>query len=157
MYKAIIYALAAVSCLCMHAFGQDHPKSAGSAINGTNRAGATAAELPLSITILYFDQSSHQLRPGVKASLDSIARRLVGQSNLMAAITGFTDNVGKRELNIVLARYRAKIIAQYLQQHGVPATQTIVRWEGSDKKATANDSEVIETISRRAVILLYPR
>jgi outer membrane protein OmpA-like peptidoglycan-associated protein len=113
--------------------------------------------LPLSITILYFDQSSHQLRPGVKTTLDSIARLLVSQSTLMAALTGYSDQVGQRELNRALAKDRAKTVATYLQQRGVAQNQLVVNWEGAEIRASADESKGIQTISRRVALLLYPR
>jgi outer membrane protein OmpA-like peptidoglycan-associated protein len=115
------------------------------------------AELPLSISILYFDQSSFQLRPGVKASLDSIARVLVSDPTRMAAVTGYTDSIGKRELNRVLAENRAKTIARYLHRRGVPAARILTSWEGPDSTVVASDPEAAKTISRRAVIQLYPK
>ncbi|WP_158500585.1 OmpA family protein [Spirosoma radiotolerans] len=115
------------------------------------------SDLPLSITILYFDQSSHQLRPNVKTMLDSIAQQLVEQPRLMATVTGYTDNVGKRELNMALAKHRAKAVEQYLRQHGVLANQIAASWEGPDTKASADGPEAIKTISRRVVVQLSPR
>ncbi|MVM32007.1 OmpA family protein [Spirosoma sp. HMF4905] len=113
------------------------------------------SELPLSIYILYFDQSSPKLRPGVKATLESIAQQLVNQPTLMATVTGYTDNVGKRELNMVLAEYRAKTVESYLKQHGVLADQIKTKWEGPDKNVLADDAA--KTISRRVVIQLAPK
>ncbi|MVM41093.1 OmpA family protein [Spirosoma sp. HMF3257] len=120
-------------------------------------ATSTLTELPLSIYILYFDQSSPNLRPGDKATLDSLAEKLVKQPTLLATVTGYTDNVGKRELNLVLAEYRAKTVANYLRQRGVLADQIVAKWEGPDKKASAEDPEAVKTISRRVVVLLAPR
>ena len=117
----------------------------------------SATTLPLSINILYFDQSSHQLRPRVKMTLDSIARFLVGQPTMIASVTGYTDNVGNSELNQVLAESRAKTVEKYLKQHGVPENQLIVKWVGADIKLPADESNGIKTISRRVAILLYPK
>ncbi|WP_158552639.1 OmpA family protein [Spirosoma telluris] len=132
-------------------------KPTGSTLPGSATPNSTPIELPLSIYILYFDQSSPNLRPGVKATLDSLAEKLVKQPTLLATVTGYTDNVGKRELNLVLAEYRAKAVASYLRQRGVLADQIVAKWEGPDKKASAEDPEAVKTISRRVVVLLAPR
>ncbi|QMW03621.1 OmpA family protein [Spirosoma foliorum] len=136
-----------------YSFGQD-PKmrSAGRAI-----ANANAAELPLSIYILYFDQSSPKLRPGVKVTLDSIAQQLAGQPAWIATVTGYTDNVGKRELNLVLAERRSKTVADYLKQRGVHPDQIIVKWEEPELKASAENQEDTKTISRRVAVQLSPK
>lgn len=115
------------------------------------------SDLPLSITILYFDQSSHQLRPNVKKMLDSISRQLIEQPTLIATVTGYTDTIGKRELNMALAKYRAKAVEQYLKQNGVRTNQITASWEGPDTEASSNDPEAVKTISRRVVVQLSPR
>lgn len=142
--------------VCLHLNGQAQERSLP-AVAASNAPDSYTAELPLSIAILYFDQSSYQLRPGVKSSLDSVARVLVSQPGLVVAVTGYTDTIGKRELNLALAERRARTIAQYLKRDGVPATQILVSWEGPAKKTLAGDPEAVTTISRRAVIQLYPR
>ncbi|GAB3022026.1 OmpA family protein [Spirosoma pulveris] len=113
--------------------------------------------LPLSVTILYFDQSSPALRPGVKTTLDSLAQLLVRQPTLVAAITGYTDNVGKRELNLALAEHRAKGVADYLKQHGVNKGRIVVNWEGPGRNASRDQAAPVATIDRRVVIQLLPR
>lgn len=117
----------------------------------------TGAMLPLSITILYFDQSSPILRPNVKITLDSLARLLVDQPALVATLTGYTDNIGKRELNLALAEKRTKAVETYLKQHGVSANQIIAHWEGPDKEMTMNDPKAVKTIGRRVAVQLSPR
>ncbi|WP_080237775.1 OmpA family protein [Spirosoma rigui] len=156
MHLSTAWVLAFVVCLSLHGQAQDRPWAAQRASNATVAAsGSRGADLPLSIAILYFDQSSDRLRSGVKASLDSIARVLVSQPGLVAAVTGYTDTIGKRELNLALAERRAKTIQHYLRRNGVPAGQILASWEGPDNATAANDSG--RTISRRAVIQLYPR
>lgn len=114
------------------------------------------SDLSLSITILYFDQSSHQLRPNVKRMLDTIARQLVEQPKLMATVTGYADNVGKRELNMALSKYRTRAVEQYLRQHGVRANQIVASWEGPDTTVSADDPAGVKTIRRRVVVQLSP-
>ncbi|GAB3954160.1 hypothetical protein GCM10028805_39120 [Spirosoma harenae] len=112
-----------------------------------------SSDLQISISILYFDQSSHQLRPGVKASLDSLAQLLTAQPKLMAMVTGYTDNIGKRELNMTLAEQRAKTVANYLKQQGVSTDQIKANWVGPDQTTSVN----ARTISRRVIVQLLPK
>ncbi len=113
--------------------------------------------LPLSITILYFDQSSPALRPNVKTTLDSLARLLVAQPALVATLTGYTDNIGKHELNLALAEKRTKAVETYLKQHGVPASHIVAHWEGPDKDTLGDDPKAVKTIGRRVAVQLSPR
>jgi len=124
---------------------------------GARAQNQVTSDLSLSITILYFDQSSPQLRPNVKTMLDTIAQQLVMKPNLIATVTGYTDDIGKRKLNRVLAERRAKAVEQYLKQQGASANQIKASWEGSDKKASADDPKAVKTISRRVVVQLSPR
>ncbi|GAB3999896.1 hypothetical protein GCM10028807_51440 [Spirosoma daeguense] len=114
-------------------------------------------QLNLQIYILYFDQSSYALRPGVKNQLDSIARQLVEQPNLLATLTGYTDNVGSRELNWQLAERRTKTVESYLKQRSVRANQIKVNWEGPDTKDAVGNPGTVKTISRRVILQLSPR
>jgi len=124
---------------------------------GARAQNQVTSDLTLSITILYFDQSSPQLRPNVKMMLDSIAQQLVAKPTLIATVTGYTDDVGKRDLNMALAERRAKAVEQYLKQRGASANQIKTHWEGPDKQASADDPKAIKTISRRVVVQLLPR
>ena len=109
-----------------------------------------------STATVYFDQSSHNLRPTVKTTLDSIARLLVSQRNLRVIVTGYTDNVGRPDLNLSLSEYRARTVATYLNQRGVLANQMITKWLGFDTTTLATDTELLKTLSRRVVINLIP-
>lgn len=103
-------------------------------------------------TILYFDQSSYQLRKEVKTSLDSIAVLVIGQHNKKLQITGFTDNVGQKELNKALSEYRARAVSNYLSKKGVLTTQIILDWKGADSSVNSNDSEKDKIQNRRVVL-----
>ena len=121
------------------------------------RGDSSSTMLSPTVTVLYFDQSSHQLRPQIKVTLDSIARLLVGKSKLMVTVTGYTDNVGKRDLNTALSEYRARAVEKYLKQHGVQANQIVASWKGPDTKSSPEDAEVIKAKTRRVVIEFIPQ
>lgn len=110
-----------------------------------------------SIATLYFDQSSPDLRPQTCISLDSLAPILMAQPNLQATVTGYTDNVGQRNLNLTLSEYRARAVATYLTKRGVPTERLMVRWKGPDSTASAQASEADKIKSRRVVIQVAPR
>ena len=103
-------------------------------------------------TTLYFDQSSYILRTGTKPTLDSISEFLRKQRNFKAQVTGHTDNVGNRNLNISLSEYRARVVANYLQQKGVQPRQIIYKWKGPDLPVASNDKEANRVNNRRVEI-----
>lgn len=106
---------------------------------------------------LYFDQSSYELKQETKAALDSIALFLIGQPNLVAHMTGYTDNVGQRGLNVILSEYRARMVAGYLRQKGVASHRLVTTGKGPDALVVSNDSEEAKSRSRRVVIQLLRR
>lgn len=115
-----------------------------------------SSELPLSISILYFDQRSAVLRPGVRATLDSVARVLITQPRLLATLTGYTDPIGNREKNVALAEQRAKTVERYLKQRGVAANQIKTQWEGPDQTTSSHTGQGSQTISRRVILQISP-
>lgn len=106
--------------------------------------------------VVYFDQSSYELRSQTKNSLDSIAKLLAHDLKLTATVTGYTDNVGQRALNITLSEYRARVVENYLKNRGVFTNQIKTTWKGPDSLASATDTETVKAKSRRVTIKLAP-
>lgn len=103
---------------------------------------------------LYFDQSDYNLRSETKIILDSISLLMAGQKNLTATITGHTDDVGKRGLNIILSEYRARVVVGYLQQKGISPDRIAIRWKGPDAPVAPNDTDDNKIRNRRVEIQL---
>ncbi|MCP9754869.1 OmpA family protein [Lacihabitans sp. CCS-44] len=88
---------------------------------------------------LYFDQSKFELKSENRLILDSLAIYLQQKMNARINVSGYTDNVGKETLNTILAKYRTQVVANYLKNKGVAATQIDLDWENHNsesKKAT---------------------
>lgn len=111
----------------------------------------TESAIP-SAKIVYFDQSRYELNPDVKTSLDSVAQALLTQPQLIARITGYTDNVGEQKLNLTLSEYRAKMVANYLQWKGVQPSQLHTAWKGGSSLMASGESEVEKAKNRRVVL-----
>lgn len=110
------------------------------------------AEMLFNTRTLYFDQSNVELKAEVKTTLDSVALFLSKQPQMVAHVTGYTDNVGDRDKNLVLSEYRARTVMNYLIEKGVCPEQITVAWKGSDNPASSNDSEENKIKNRRVVI-----
>ncbi|RRA97719.1 OmpA family protein [Larkinella rosea] len=106
---------------------------------------------------LYFDQSSYELRKETTAALDSISQFLANQNHIVVDITGYTDDVGERKLNLTLSEFRARAVANYLRKKGVPANQIRPAWKGADSPAASNESEETKVKNRRVVLQFSPQ
>lgn len=99
--------------------------------------------------VLYFSQSTYELNEEAKMSLDAVGKALLAQPQTKLQITGHTDNVGEFDKNLILSEYRAKVVANYLEQKGVSTSQLVVEWEGSAAPAVSNDGEDNKVKNRR--------
>jgi outer membrane protein OmpA-like peptidoglycan-associated protein len=106
---------------------------------------------------LYFDQSSYQLRKDSRLVLDSVCAVLVRRHNLIAQVTGHTDNVGRQNLNLILSEYRARVVQHYMKTNGVRPGQIRVEWKGSYFPVAENDIEENKSKNRRVEISLRER
>jgi HD superfamily phosphohydrolase len=85
-----------------------------------------------------------------KFVLDSLSWYLQQKLNARINIHGFTDNVGKEELNATLAKYRTQVVANYLKNKGDNDNQLLLKWDSSQKTA---DSQTLELEKQRKVQL----
>lgn len=106
---------------------------------------------PATATV-YFEQSRYELTPATKASLDSVARLMTSQPQVLAHVTGYTDNVGEQKLNLTLSEYRAKLVAGYLKNQGIADARLRVDWQGGNAQVSADGSETAKARNRRVVI-----
>ncbi len=102
--------------------------------------------------IVYFEQSRYELTPETKLSLDSVARLMMSQPQLVAHVPGYTDNVGEQKLNLTLSEYRAKLVAGYLKKQGVSDARLRVDWQGGNALISPGDAEDDKARNRRVVI-----
>lgn len=121
-------------------------------INKIEKSSRNLAENSFNIRTLYFEQSNAELRTEVKSTLDSIAAFVVNQQQTAVNVTGYTDNVGDKNKNLVLSEYRARTVMNYLIEKGVHPEQITVAWKGSDNPVSSNDSEENKIKNRRVVI-----
>ena len=110
------------------------------------------AKPPFENRTLYFDQSSYLIRSASRLTLDSISEFLRNQRKAKAMITGHTDNVGRRDLNLVLSEYRARVVAHYLKQKGVQPQQISMTYKGPDMPAAPNTDQEKKIKNRRVEI-----
>lgn len=93
-----------------------------------------------SIILVNFSFDSDTLAPEAHFALDKAAVMLRENAGSIAAITGFTDNQGDEDYNLVLSRKRAEAVKQYLVNAGVE--QERLRVEGRGPRTDISLEEV---------------
>jgi outer membrane protein OmpA-like peptidoglycan-associated protein len=91
---------------------------------------------------LYFDQSKFELKSENRLILDSLAIYLQQKINARINVSGYTDNVGKETLNAILAKYRTQVVANYLKNKGVDASQIELDWENHNVESKKTTEEL---------------
>jgi OmpA-OmpF porin, OOP family len=106
---------------------------------------------------VFFDQSSYRLRPESFDQLDKLLRTLQTMPTLRIEIAGHTDNVGDRRLNQSLSEQRAKIIANYLIDKGIPEVRLRHNGYGGNRPAAPNDVEENKRKNRRVEFVVLAK
>jgi len=96
-----------------------------------------------------FAYNGSSLQDIYKISLDSVAEIMANHKDFILPITGHTDNLGTVEYNSKLSIKRAKTVANYLINNGVPSTQIIYSGKSSKQPAASNKTEIGRAKNRR--------
>ncbi|MBU2871095.1 peptidoglycan-associated lipoprotein Pal [Colwellia sp. E2M01] len=104
--------------------------------------------------IIYFDFDVSNVSEKYGAILDAHASFLNANPETKVLIEGNTDERGTPEYNIALGERRAKSVATYLENMGVPAEQLTVVSYGEEKPADRERNEAAFAQNRR-VVLVY--
>ena len=99
--------------------------------------------------IIYFDQSSYELRPSARQTLDSLAAWLLQNPEYRIEIVGHTDNIGDRQRNLTLSEYRSKVTSNYLINRGAGRKQVHWQARGGEQPASSNSEEKTKALNRR--------
>ena len=103
-----------------------------------NLAKGAAVELPN----LYFAQSTAELLPSSRPTLNELAQTLRRQPALRLEVAGHTDNVGEAHLNLRLSQQRARVVRRYLLQQGIDSVRlTAVGYGGTRPVADNRDPQ----------------
>ncbi len=102
--------------------------------------------------IIYFAFDSEAIPTSYVSLLEAHADFLRGASKVTIIIEGHTDERGTPEYNIALGERRARAVAQYLLNLGVPAQQISIVSYGEEKPQIFEHNENAWKKNRRAVI-----
>lgn len=77
---------------------------------------------------VYFDSGKYNITAIQKEQLERMVNQFEDKSNIQLKVKGFADDVGNRDFNLKLSVERAKMVADYLINLGLDASQ--VSYEG---------------------------
>jgi outer membrane protein OmpA-like peptidoglycan-associated protein len=118
---------------------------------GAQAAGREAQAL-LTLDRIFFDQSSSNLRPESLEQLTQLADLLKQFPTLKVKITGHTDRVGDRKMNLFLSDNRAGEVFNYLIDKGIDATRMRFQGYGHSRPAAPSDTEENRQKNRRVEV-----
>ena len=98
---------------------------------------------------IFFDVNKYDLKPASISELDKVVLLLNDNPKLHIQISGHTDNVGQRAVNLQLSNNRAKSVTQYLISKGIQAGRLIAKGYGDTKPLASNDTESGKSLNRR--------
>ncbi len=103
---------------------------------------------------VFFDFGSAKLLDESKAELQQLAQFLNDNPKIQIRITGHTDNVGKQTYNLNLSQDRARAVANYLLNEGIPMNRVSYKGLGASEPVTGNDTEEGRAQNRRTELLI---
>jgi peptidoglycan-associated lipoprotein len=114
---------------------------------------AAAEQRLLSVTVIYFDFDTANIRSEYTDVLAAHARRLAGNPNLKARLEGHADERGSREYNIGLGERRAQAVRRALLLQSVGDGQLTTISYGEERPAVDGHDEAAWAKNRRVEIV----
>lgn len=102
-----------------------------------------------------FDTGKYALKPALLPVLDSVARALVQHPELRAKAIGHTDSTGSNTTNQTLSVNRARSVANYLSQQGVPIAVLNAEGRAATMPIADNGTPEGRAMNRRVELYLY--
>ena len=118
-------------------------------------AAALARECRVRPYSIQFDLDRATFRPEAAPTLEKLAGVLKARSAPAVEIQGHTDNIGAAgdAARQVLSEARAKAVAAWLAEHGVPASKLSSKGYGKTRPVAANDSDLGRAMNRRIEVV----
>jgi outer membrane protein OmpA-like peptidoglycan-associated protein/tetratricopeptide (TPR) repeat protein len=98
---------------------------------------------------VFFETAKFDLKPESKAELDKLVNFLNLNKTMHGELSGHTDNVGDKKMNLTLSLNRAKAVFDYLVAHGIDSKRLTYKGFGDTKPKVKNDSDANRAINRR--------
>jgi len=101
---------------------------------------------------IFFEFDSYDLRPESISELEYLRDFLVRNPELRIEIGGHTDSKGSNQYNLELSKQRARVVYQYLIDHGIDKNRLTYKGYGETKPVRSNETEAGRAANRRTEI-----
>ncbi len=98
---------------------------------------------------IYFEFNSDKIRRKSEPKLKKAAEVLTEFEDIRVQITGHTDNIGDRDVNIDLSLRRADSVRQWLIDNGIDSSRITTAGAGPDEPIDTNDTKAGQAKNRR--------
>jgi len=98
---------------------------------------------------IFFQSGKSILDPKSFPELDKLAKFLTDNPTIVVEIGGHTDNVGKPDKNMLLSRWRARAVEQYLEGKGADKDKVVFNGYGMTKPVASNKTPKDKAMNRR--------
>lgn len=105
-------------------------------------------------SVVNFGFDKKQLDLQQQNAIKQAAQLLKANPNLNVAVIGSADSTGKDSYNNALAKDRANVVADYLQQHGVLPHRIVTLGTGSREPFVITQNEAENRVNRRTQLIL---
>ncbi|HVZ96023.1 MAG TPA: OmpA family protein [Chitinophagaceae bacterium] len=98
---------------------------------------------------VFFDTKKTDLKPESVTELDNVVKLMNENPSIKIQITGYTDNVGTAQDNLVLSQGRAVAVVNYLVSKGIKNTRLTFKGMGEANPIADNNTEEGKAMNRR--------
>jgi outer membrane protein OmpA-like peptidoglycan-associated protein len=98
---------------------------------------------------VFFETAKFDLKPESKTELNKLIAFLNMNKTMRGELSGHTDNVGDKKMNMTLSLNRAKAVYDYLVANGIDARRLSYKGFGDTRPKVKNDSDVNRAMNRR--------
>ncbi|TSD66881.1 OmpA family protein [Inquilinus sp. KBS0705] len=98
---------------------------------------------------IFFDSNKYELKNESKTELQKLIEFLTINPTVHIEISGYTDDVGNDQANLVLSESRAKAVYNYIAAHAINASRLVYKGYGKSEPIAPNTSEDNRSKNRR--------
>lgn len=103
---------------------------------------------------IFFDSNKYDLKPESVAELQKLIDFLKENPKTQIEISGYTDNIGDNQSNLILSQNRSKAVFTYLTEHGIDASRLTYKGYGAASPIADNKTAEGRALNRRTEFLV---